>query len=155
MMFSIALAVGALAESSLLPNAVSSTGGSIISKEIPSTTSAVSATLASSFTPAASSSATKPPTEASRSTLPISHYSFTPFPTPAQSAVSGGFPSSDPKNPPPVHSDLKIIPDFAPAWAVAYKKAKAKVRLKIGQFIMATYVKVHSLSVLDNFGNAT
>ncbi|KIM71494.1 glycoside hydrolase family 3 protein [Piloderma croceum F 1598] len=128
MMFSIALAVGALAASESSNKAVSSTaGGSIIPTGISSTTSAVSATLASSFTSAASSSATKPPTEASRSTLPISYYSFTPFPTPAQSAVSGGFPSSDPKNPPPVHSDLKIIPNFAPAWAVAYKKAKAKI----------------------------
>ena len=61
------------------------------------------------------------------STLPVSHYSFTPFPTPTQSAVPGLFPSMDPKSPPSVQSDPKIVPDFATAWAVAYKKARSKV----------------------------
>lgn len=34
---------------------------------------------------------------------------------------------TDPSNPPPVTSDPQIIPDFNPAWAAAYSKAKAKV----------------------------
>jgi hypothetical protein len=72
---------------------------------------------------------TQPPTETGISTLPISAYLFHPFLTPTQSAIPGVFPSTDPKNPPPVQSDRKIVPDFAPAWAAAYKKAKAKVRL--------------------------
>jgi beta-glucosidase len=79
-------------------------------------------------------SSTQPPIETGGiSTLPISEYSFSPFQTPTQSAVPGAFPSTDPKIPPPVQSDQKIVPDFAPAWAAAYKKAKAKVGLKFCQ----------------------
>ena len=68
------------------------------------------------------------PTETGRFTLPISHYTFTSFQTPTQSAVPGVFPWADPKHPPPVHSDTKVVPDFVPAWTAAYEKAKAKVR---------------------------
>lgn len=61
----------------------------------------------------------------SNTTVPYSHYSFTPFPTPTEQPIPGVFPSTDPKNPPPVDSPL--IPDFYPAWAAAYAKAKSKI----------------------------
>jgi hypothetical protein len=133
MLLFMPLVVGALADSEAsLPAvgatlAVSSTAsGSVLSTSASS--SIFPSTLVSSSSGSPTSTLLAVPTETSRSTLPISHYSFTPFPTPAQSAVAGVFPSTDPKNPPPVHSSLKIVPDFAPAWAAAYKKAEAKVR---------------------------
>ena len=119
-----ALAVGATSSSL----AVSSTAsGSVLFSTSAGSSIFPSTLVSSSSGSPPTSTLLAVPTEASRSTLPISHYSFTPFPTPTQSAV-GVFPSTDPKNPPPVHSGLKIVPDFAPAWAAAYKKAEAKVR---------------------------
>ncbi|KAF8346564.1 glycoside hydrolase family 3 protein [Amanita rubescens] len=52
-------------------------------------------------------------------------YPFTPFPTPTEQAIPGVFPATDPRYPPPVYSSL--IPNFHPAWAAAYAKAKAKI----------------------------
>lgn len=58
-------------------------------------------------------------------TLPISSYSFSPFPVPSASIIPGVFPSTSPSSPPPPGS--RLIPDFGPAWAAA--KAKAKTLL--------------------------
>lgn len=77
--------------------------------------------------PVLSASSIQPPTETGRSTPTISAYSFTPFPTPTQSAVAGVFVPTDPTCPPPVDSDRTVVPDFGPAWAVAYEKAAFKV----------------------------
>jgi hypothetical protein len=92
--------------------------------------SSVPPTLASSSSnPTGTLSSTQPPTETGRHTIPISDYSFTSFPPPTQAVVAGVFPSADPKNPPAVQADRKVVLDFGPAWAAAYGKAKAKVRL--------------------------
>jgi len=100
-----------------------SSGSSIISSfSTPTPAPATSSSLETS-------SSSQPPTENGISTLPISNYSFTPFPTPTQPAIAGLFPSTNPKHPPPVESDLDSVPDFGPAWAAAYEKARAKVCL--------------------------
>ena len=49
-----------------------------------------------------------------------------PFHTPTQTPVSGLFPVTDPRDP-PSPANASVIPDFAPAWAVAYQKAKTRV----------------------------
>ena len=90
--------------------------------------SEVNAFIILSSSSGSASSSIQPPIENATSTLPISDYSFTPFSTPTQPAVAGVFPSTNPKNPPPVQSKLKVVPDFGPTWAAAYEKAKAKVR---------------------------
>ncbi|KAF7290649.1 Glycoside hydrolase family 3 protein [Mycena indigotica] len=58
-------------------------------------------------------------------TIPISQSSFTPFSVPSQAPVSGVYPLTDPRSPPPVGSSL--IPDFSQAWAAAYQEAKNKI----------------------------
>lgn len=73
-------------------------------------------------------SSTQPPTETGRLIPGISSYPFSPFPVPTQSPEAGIFVPADPTNPPPVHSDPAVLPDFEAAWAAAYKKATAKVR---------------------------
>ncbi|KAG9217670.1 hypothetical protein CCMSSC00406_0003641 [Pleurotus cornucopiae] len=50
---------------------------------------------------------------------------FSPFPTPSQAPVRGVFEVTDPSRPPPVNSP--IIPDFNPAWAEAYAKARTLI----------------------------
>ncbi|KAG2152791.1 glycoside hydrolase family 3 protein [Suillus clintonianus] len=57
-------------------------------------------------------------------TIPLSNYSFIPYPTPTLNPRPPVFPATDPLNPPNVSSDPHIVPDFAPAWAAAYQKAK-------------------------------
>jgi beta-glucosidase-like glycosyl hydrolase len=56
--------------------------------------------------------------------------SFSPFPLPSGKPLPPIFPSTDPSKPPDVENspggqaDQVIIPDFAPAWAKAYKKGQ-------------------------------
>ncbi|KAG1848682.1 hypothetical protein F4604DRAFT_1935276 [Suillus subluteus] len=57
-------------------------------------------------------------------TIPLSSYSFAPYPTPTLNPLPPVFPATDPLNPPSVSSDPQVMPDFAPAWATAYQKAK-------------------------------
>ncbi|KAG5650462.1 hypothetical protein H0H81_012173 [Sphagnurus paluster] len=66
-----------------------------------------------------------PQTLSAINAIPVSTYTFSPFPTPSQAPVPSIYPATDPKSPPPVNSPL--IPDFAPAWAAAYAKAQAKI----------------------------
>lgn len=70
-----------------------------------------------------------------RTTIPIEPTTFTPFPIPAETVLPA-FPAVQPKNPPPVGS--RLIPNFSPAWQVAYQKAKAK----IATFTLAEKVNV-------------
>ena len=89
--------------------------------------------------------ATSPSQTPSSAPVAPTTYPFTPFPTPTQQPVPGVFPATDPSQPPPVRytkkrplllhlSDLFpqvdsfLVPDFAPAWAAAYHKAKDKVQ---------------------------
>lgn len=66
-------------------------------------------------------------TEPGPSVIPVTPYTFEPFPSPSSvPPISGVYPASSPKHPPPVESP-GIVPDFAPAWARAYDKAKTKV----------------------------
>ncbi|EIW74805.1 glycoside hydrolase family 3 protein [Coniophora puteana RWD-64-598 SS2] len=68
------------------------------------------------------------PTETGAISVPFSKYPFTPFPTPTLAPNLLGYPSVDPLEPPPVRSDgPQDIPDFAPAWAAAYEKAKSMI----------------------------
>ncbi|KAG1735614.1 uncharacterized protein EDB91DRAFT_1083699 [Suillus paluster] len=77
-----------------------------------SSSSFVSATLGASAT------------TASVITVPISSYSFIPYPAPTLKPYPPVFLATDPLTPPDVSSDPQIVPDFTHAWAIAYKKAK-------------------------------
>ncbi|KAF8958580.1 glycoside hydrolase family 3 protein [Flammula alnicola] len=50
---------------------------------------------------------------------------FSPFPVPSDIPEPPVYPAVDPRNPPSVGD--AVIPDFGPAWAAAYEKAKTKV----------------------------
>jgi hypothetical protein len=66
-------------------------------------------------------------TEPGPSVIPVTPYAFEPFPSPSSvPPISGVYPASSPKHPPPVGSPA-LVPDFAPAWARAHHKAKTKV----------------------------
>jgi hypothetical protein len=59
--------------------------------------------------------------------IPISSYTFVPFPSPSSGPpVPGVYPLASPKTPPPVDNPA-LVPDFAPAWTKAYEEARAKV----------------------------
>jgi hypothetical protein len=121
-------------QDTLVTNAARSNGPSSQSNSFASLSHSSGSSVISPFstatsTPLGTSSSSQLPIENGISTLPISNYSFTPFPTPTQSAITGLFPSTNPKRPPHVETDPKHIPDFGPAWAAAYQKAKAKVCL--------------------------
>ncbi|KAF7795755.1 hypothetical protein EIP86_006922 [Pleurotus ostreatoroseus] len=63
-------------------------------------------------------------------TIPIAPVSFTPFPVPSDTPITGVFPETNPLNPPPVSEAPGlggILPDFGQAWETAKAKAKAKV----------------------------
>lgn len=49
---------------------------------------------------------------------------FTPYPLPTLPPNPPVYPAADPLYPPDVSDDPQIVPDFGPAWAAAYKKAK-------------------------------
>jgi len=117
------LAPADLAAEDVSSSAASSMAGGSSSSSVSSV--ALSSSSAATL-PSATSSSTQAPTETGRITLPISLYSFMPFSTPTQSAISGVFPSTNPKNAPPVQEGLNVVPDFAPAWAAAYKKPKQR-----------------------------
>ena len=55
-------------------------------------------------------------------TIPISSYTFSAFPVPSDVPIPGVYPSTSPDSPPAPGSAL--VPDFGPAWAAAYAKAK-------------------------------
>ena len=66
-------------------------------------------------------------TEPGPSVVPVTPYAFEPFPSPSSvPPISGVYPASSPKHPPPVESPA-LVPDFSQAWARAYHKAKTKV----------------------------
>ena len=79
---------------------------------------------------------------------------FSPFPAPSsEPAIPDVYPESSPQNPPPVESPW-LVPDFADAWAEAYKKAKLKVCSQIHITIFRTVAShrnvvsvAHSLAV--------
>ena len=52
---------------------------------------------------------------------------FTPYPLPTLPPNPPVYPAADPLYPPDVSDDPQIVPDFGPAWAAAYKKAKKLV----------------------------
>ncbi|KAG1762842.1 glycoside hydrolase family 3 protein [Suillus occidentalis] len=91
----------------------------------PSTPSGnVSATAATPRYLPASASTSGASTTTGVITIPLSSYSFTPYPTPTLNPRPPIFPATDPLNPPAVSSDPQVVPDFAPAWSAAYQKAK-------------------------------
>jgi len=55
----------------------------------------------------------------------ITSYTFNPFPAPSESPIPKVFPETYPDNPPPVGDP--VVPNFGPAWAAAYEKAKTRV----------------------------
>lgn len=83
-----------------------------------------STTAASSTTYSASASTSGASTQSGINTIPLSSYSFTPYPTPTLNPRPPVYPATDPLNPPDVSSDPQVVPDFTPAWATAYQKAK-------------------------------
>ncbi|KAG2342713.1 hypothetical protein BDR05DRAFT_341767 [Suillus weaverae] len=87
-----------------------------------SNSSSTSAT--SSMTSSTSASTSGASTTTGVITIPLSSYSFTPYPTPTLNPRPPVFPATDPLNPPTVSSDPQVVPDFAPAWSIAYQKAK-------------------------------
>ncbi|KZT24974.1 glycoside hydrolase family 3 protein [Neolentinus lepideus HHB14362 ss-1] len=95
--------------------------------EAPSASVAISATITAAAS-STSSALPPPPTESTYYVIPISPVAFTPLPSPSNPGpIPGVFPSAVPNNPPPVSSDPTLVPDFAPAWTVAWEKAKAKI----------------------------
>ncbi|KAG6849374.1 hypothetical protein H0H93_008978 [Arthromyces matolae] len=87
----------------------------------------VSSSFASSFS-ALTSNSRSPVTSLSSSSA-ISKVQSAPSAsaTPSQEPIAGIFPETDPKHPPSVQDSSTVVPDFGPAWAAAYAKAKAKV----------------------------
>ncbi|KAF5341514.1 hypothetical protein D9758_012584 [Tetrapyrgos nigripes] len=81
--------------------------------------SAVFSSVAASSSVSLSASASAPVSSGvqNASTLP---------PGPPQAPIPGVFPATDPLNPPSV-DEITVVPDFAPAWAAAYEKARAKI----------------------------
>ncbi|KAI0293191.1 glycoside hydrolase family 3 protein [Multifurca ochricompacta] len=74
-----------------------------------------------------SASATGVLTQPLPSGIPITSYPFVPSPSPSsEPPIPGVYPLTSPKNPPSVENSA-LVPNIAPAWGVAYKKAKAKV----------------------------
>lgn len=55
----------------------------------------------------------------------ITSYTFESLPAPSESSIPGVFPETYPDNPPPVGD--WAVPNFGPAWAAAYTKARATV----------------------------
>ncbi|KAG6374229.1 glycoside hydrolase superfamily [Boletus reticuloceps] len=127
--------------SSFPSSSASKTSGSATSSTPSSTTSPVTSTPSSAApsssgisTPSSSSpsssatnSTSSTTTQSGQLTLPISSYPFTPYPTPTLAPEPPVFPSTDPLNPPSVNPDPLVVPDFAPAWATAYSKAKTLI----------------------------
>ena len=70
-------------------------------------------------------------TESAPSVIPVTPYTFVPFPSlSSQPPIPGVYPKTSPKHPPPVENPA-LVPDFTQAWTRAYKKAKAKVSILI------------------------
>jgi len=104
----------------------SSTPGPVTSS-ISSTSSASISTSGTATSVSTTSLTSYLATETGPLTLPISHYSFTPYPTPTLASEPPVFPATDPLCPPPVSADPVVVPNFAPAWAAAYTKATSMV----------------------------
>ncbi|KAH9010572.1 beta-glucosidase [Lactarius pseudohatsudake] len=94
-----------------------------------SSTSSGSGTPSSplSSPPSSSTSGSDVHSQPPPSGIPISSYTFVPFPSPSsEPPIPGVYPLTSPNTPPPVDNPA-LVPDFAPAWTNAYAKAKAKV----------------------------
>jgi cytoskeletal protein RodZ len=104
------------------PSAPSTTAPNLSGTSVPSNSNPSSPVTNSSSTSSVS-------IQSGPLTIPISTYPFTPFPTPTLLPEPPVFPETDPLYPPPVSPDPVIVPDFAPAWATAYSKAQALVRV--------------------------
>lgn len=114
-----------LTKSSTSTSTTTTTSTYVSTSSIPTTTS-LSTSPSTSSTP--TSQASPVATETGPLTLPISEYSFSPFPTPSVPAAPPSvFPTTDPLSPPLVSCDPQVVPDFAPAWAAAYDKAENMV----------------------------
>ncbi|KAG2078523.1 glycoside hydrolase [Suillus decipiens] len=98
-------------------SASASSSSTVVTSSISTSTSTSSVTTSASYLA----------TETGPLTLPISQYSFTPFPTPTLAPEPPIFPATDPLYPPPVSADPTVVPDFAPAWAAAYAKATSMI----------------------------
>ncbi|KAH7904316.1 glycoside hydrolase family 3 protein [Hygrophoropsis aurantiaca] len=114
----------------LVPSILGAPAGELVFAESSVVTSSVPlasvSTQTVTFVPASSASAgsSGASTESGASSIPTSSYPFVPFPTPTLPPNPPVFPATDPLHPPDVSSDPQIVPDFAPAWAAAYTKAK-------------------------------
>ncbi|EGO02947.1 glycoside hydrolase family 3 protein [Serpula lacrymans var. lacrymans S7.3] len=115
------------------PAAAASSSSTSSSSAATSSAASTSASSTATAAPSSSPSGTPYPlsvttylaTETGPLTLPISEYTFSPYPTPSTAPDPPVFPATDPLYPPPVSADPQIVPDFAPAWAIAYGKANA------------------------------
>ena len=85
-------------------------------------------------------------TQSPLSSIPVSSYTFAPFPSPSsEPPVPGVYPLASPKAPPPVDSPT-LVPDFAIAWTGAYKKARAKVSVLISLTVLSRHILSHNHS---------
>ncbi|KAL0952835.1 hypothetical protein HGRIS_007060 [Hohenbuehelia grisea] len=121
------LAVSAVAAQqsslSLSTTALDFSATSATKTSVESVLTSVSASVSEeSAVPKASPSSTKPELQSPVPSIPITQYTFSPFPTPSQESVPGVFVKADPSNPPAVNAP--VVPNFGPAWATAYAKAK-------------------------------
>ncbi|GJE84410.1 glycoside hydrolase family 3 protein [Phanerochaete sordida] len=140
---SASLSTASASVSSALSSAPTSAASSLISStsalsSVPTSFSASSAasanaTLSTSFISAPTGSPTfntGTGTETGIITIPISPVSFTPFPVPTDTPVSGVFVETEPSNPPAPHQAPGLggpVPDFGRAWSSAKSKATAEL----------------------------
>ncbi|KIK00093.1 glycoside hydrolase family 3 protein [Laccaria amethystina LaAM-08-1] len=104
---------------SSIPSTAASSTSSILTESLPA--SATSSSLPQETLTSAGGPTTTQPV----SPIPVPHTAFSSFPLPAETPVPGVFAADDPSSPPEANSP--VIPDFGPAWATAYEKAKAKL----------------------------
>ncbi|KAH9936901.1 beta-glucosidase [Amylocystis lapponica] len=104
-------------------------GPSSTSAPASSASGSISISAASSVSlPSSASGSVSADTLAGWQTLSVSSYGFSSFAVPSPSALPGVFPVYFPAAPPPVDNEgTGLVPDFAPAWEVAYAKAEALV----------------------------
>ncbi|KAL4062620.1 glycoside hydrolase family 3 protein [Scleroderma yunnanense] len=132
LLFAVPVVVGQSYNSSVTLTPTSTTT-TTTTTYISGTTSSVSISPSLSASPSTSSTSTTSQaspvaTETGPLTLPISEYSFSPFPTPSSPPpIPPIFPATDPLSPPPVNPDPQVVPDFTSAWATAYDKAKEMI----------------------------
>ncbi|KII90196.1 glycoside hydrolase family 3 protein [Plicaturopsis crispa FD-325 SS-3] len=119
----------ASSEASAVSSATTLSSSSVASSESPSTAPLSASSFASTSSPVQTTlSNTAPLSTVARTTLPISSYTFSPYPVPSAPAQAGVFPATDPLDPPPVHEDPGVVPDFSAAWAAAHEKAREAIQ---------------------------